>query len=292
MSQTSFKAEIGKDDALKLQALYENAFEDEGFPISSFENLDEPEFWEIAIYVDNSIADDIHTQLLALANSENIQVEFNREEISDTDWVAKTLRDLAPVRAGRFIVHGSHDRHEPKDHEFAIEVDAGLAFGTGHHGTTAGCLEMLDRVLKAKTFYNALDLGTGSGVLAIAIAKAIEAKVLATDIDPVSTITARDNVHKNGTQAKVKCLTSAGFSDYRTSQSAPFDLVIANILARPLQAMALDICLHTAQGGTVILSGLLPHQRAPLVARFRLHGLHLKYSHIRDGWLVLVFDKP
>ena len=293
MSQTSFKAELAKDKALLLQRLYEDAFEEEGYPVSSFENLEEPENWEIAVYADTDVAHDVHTKMQQLAKDNGITVEFNREDLSpDIDWVAQTLRELVPVRAGRFIVHGSHDRHIPKSHEIAVEVDAGLAFGTGHHGTTAGCLEMLNEALKARKFYNVLDLGTGSGVLAIAAAKAMPAHILATDIDPVSTQTTIANAKKNGVQSRIECLTAAGFGHYRMAQQAPFDLIIANILARPLQAMAHDICHATASGGMVILSGLLPHQRAPLVASFRLQGLHLNYAHISDGWLVLVFDKP
>ncbi len=292
MSQTSFKAETGKEQALVLQKLLEQTFEEEGFPVSGFENMDKPDEWEVGIYVPTEQADEIHTKIKSAMKTARTEVKFVREDLPETDWVSMTLRELVPVRAGRFIVHGSHDRDAPRPHETAIEIDAGLAFGTGHHGTTAGCLDMLDRVLKRKSFFNALDLGTGSGVLAIAIAKATEAHVLASDIDPTSTITARENTRKNGTHAQIECITAAGFSHPRMGEQAPFDLVIANILARPLQAMALDISLHTAKGGTVILSGLLPHQRSPIIARFRSHGLHLQHSHVRDGWLVLVFEKP
>lgn len=292
MSQSSFKAEIGKTEALRLQKLFEQAFEEEGLPISSFENLDRPENWEIAVYAPTEIADEVHDRIKAISRQESIEASFAREDLDDIDWVAQTLSELTPVTAGRFIVHGSHDRHVPRPHHYSVEVDAGLAFGTGHHGTTAGCLAMLSEVMKYRTFHNALDLGTGSGVLAIAIARSMQAHVLATDIDPTSTQTAKVNARKNGVQSQIECITASGFNHYRFREQAPFDLVIANILARPLQAMARDICLNTASGGTVILSGLLPHQRAPLIARFRLHGLHFDHSHIRDGWLVLVFSKP
>lgn len=291
MKQTCFRAEIEKSDALKLQAVFEEEFEEDGFPVSSFEDLENPVNWEIAVYTDTTLADETHARMAKLAKQENIKISFKREDIADIDWVAETLRDLISVRAGRFIVHGTHETHVPRPHEIAVHINAGLAFGSGHHGTTAGCLDMLSRVLKRKTFRNVLDLGTGSGVLAIAAAKAMPCFVMATDIDPVATETAKYNAKQNGVQAHVECLTSVGFTKARMHEQAPFDLVIANILAKPLQQMALDIAAHTARGGTVILSGLLPHQRAPIVASFRLQGLHLEYSHIRDGWLILVFDK-
>jgi len=292
MPQTCLRAEIEKSAALQLQSLFEEAFEDDGFPVSSFEDLENPINWEIAVYMETNLAEETNARMLAIAKNHGIKVSFNREDIPDIDWVAETLRDLTSVRAGRFIVHGTHESHIPHPHEIAVHVNAGLAFGTGHHGTTAGCLDMLSRVCKRKTFHNVLDLGTGSGVLAIAAAKAMPCFVMATDIDPIATETAIYNAKQNGVQAYMECLTSVGFTQARIHQQAPFDLVIANILAKPLQQMALDIVAHTAPGGTVILSGLLPHQRTPIIATFRLQGLHLEYSHIRDGWLVLVFKKP
>lgn len=291
MQQTCFRTEIEKSLALKLQSIFQDEFEEDGFPVSSFEDLENPVNWEIAVYCFVELAQETLARMNKLTSEHNIEAIFKREDIPDIDWVAETLRDLTSVRAGRFIVHGSHEAHIPKPHEIPVLIDAGLAFGTGHHGTTAGCLDMLSKVCKRKTFHNVLDLGTGSGVLAIAAAKAMPCFVMATDIDPVATQTAKYNCKQNGVQAQVECLTSTGFTNARIHHQAPFDLVIANILAKPLQQMALDIVAHTARGGTVILSGLLPHQRTPIIARFRLQGLHLEYSHIRDGWLVVVFGK-
>jgi ribosomal protein L11 methyltransferase len=291
MPQSCLREEIEKSAALKLQKIFEDAFEEDGFPVSSFEDLENPINWEIAVYCETELADETHARMLELAKENGVEVTFKREDIPDIDWVAETLRDLTAVRAGRFIVHGTHESHIPRPHEIAVHVNAGLAFGTGHHGTTAGCLDMLSRVLKRKTFRNVLDLGTGSGVLAIAAAKAMPCYVMATDIDPVATETAKFNAKQNGVQAHVECLTSVGFTNVRMHEQAPFDLIIANILAKPLQQMTLDIVAHTASGGTVILSGLLPHQRTPIIASFRLQGLQLKHSHIRDGWLVVVFEK-
>jgi len=291
MSQSRLYFHSDGKTARTLQKAFEFEFEEDGLAISGFENLNEKDAWEVSVYMDQSMREAVQSRMEKLISEHDFEISIDCEELEDTDWVAKTLRDLSCVYAGRFVVHGSHDADKPRPHEIPIQIDAGLAFGTGHHGTTAGCLEMLNRVMKRKTFYNVLDLGTGSGVLAIAAAKAMPCFVLATDIDPVSTHTARTNTKINGVGSYIECVTSVGFTNVRTHQQAPYDLVLANILAKPLQAMALDIAAHTSPGGTVILSGLLPHQRAPLVASFRLQGLRLEHYHIRDGWLTLLLQK-
>jgi len=292
MSQTRLYFETNEADARTLQKAFEWTFEEDGFAISAFEDIQAKDSWEVSVYVEVDNADAVTERMTAIADEHDTNITISREELEDVDWVAKTLRDLTCVHAGRFIVHGSHDADKPRPHEIAVQIDAGLAFGTGHHGTTAGCLDMLTRVVKRRHYDNVLDLGTGSGVLAIAAAKAMPCFVLATDIDPVSTQTAHNNAKINGVQSYVECITSVGFTNTRMHQQAPYHLVMANILAKPLQAMAHDIAMHTAPGGTVILSGLLPHQRAPLVASFRLHDLRLEHYHIRDGWLTLLLQKP
>ena len=292
MPQTRLYAETDETTARTLLTVFDQAFEDHGFPVSAFEDIENPQHWMIAIYCETDFADAVKNSMVDLAGEAGCSLSVRREDIPETDWVAATLRNLSSVRAGRYVVHGSHEMHVPQAHEISVLVDAGLAFGTGHHGTTAGCLDMLDRICKRKTFHNVLDLGTGSGVLAIAAAKTMPAMVLATDIDPVATQTAKYNAQRNGTQNSVQCLTATGLNHRQFAEQGPFDLVIANILARPLQAMARDLVHNTAPGGSVILSGLLPHQRAPLVASFRLQGLHLEHYHIRDSWLTLVFIKP
>lgn len=292
MLQSRLSSITDKDTATRLLALYETAFEDEGMPVSAFENPDNPDEWLIAVYCPTEDAQTFHDAMAKMADEAGIEVTLTREDIPETDWVAETLRDLSAVRASGFVVHGSHEMQAAKPNETGIRIDAGLAFGTGHHGTTAGCLDMLARVSKAQDFYNILDLGTGSGVLAIAAAKTHVAQILATDIDPVATLTASQNTKLNGVQGRIQCLTAPGFTHRCFAEKGRFDLVIANILARPLQSMALDIALHTMPGGTVILSGLLPHQRSRIVATFRQHGLMFNHVHYRDGWMTLVLRKP
>ncbi|MGI9352294.1 MAG: 50S ribosomal protein L11 methyltransferase [Rhizobiaceae bacterium] len=292
MPQSRLHAKCDEHAARVIAATLESAFEDIGLPISAFEDPESPETWAIAVYCETGDADQVREEMSRIIMDAGYNIGLEQEDIPETDWVAATLQELSAVRAGRYIVHGSHERHVPCPNEISVMIDAGMAFGTGHHGTTAGCLDMLTRTCKRRNYYNVLDLGTGSGVLAIAAAKTMPASVLATDIDPVATETTIFNSRRNGVQGQVECVTSTGFDNRRLAEKAPFDLVVANILAKPLQKMARNLALHTQPGGTVILSGLLPHQRAPLIAAFRLQGLHFEHYHIRDNWLTLVFHKP
>jgi len=196
-----------------------------------------------------------------------------------------------PVRAGRFIVHGQHDRARVPPNKLGIEIEAALAFGTGHHGTTRGCLLLLDEVLKACLPRRVLDLGTGTGVLAIAAAKALQIRVLASDIDPLSVRVAHENARLNGAGDLVETIQATGFSAPHFAERGPFDLVLANILANPLRQMATPMARHLAPSALVILSGLLPHQAQSVIAAYRARGLVLK-RHIQiEGWSSLLMRK-
>jgi ribosomal protein L11 methyltransferase len=217
---------------------------------------------------------------------------FAIAELPEQDWVRKSLAGLKPVRAGRFLVHGAHDRAAARPNDIAIEIEAGEAFGTGHHGTTAGCLIAIERVVTARGIRNALDIGTGSGVLAIAIARLAGAPVVASDIDPVAVRVAQENVRLNGVATRVRTVTAPGLRHAAIASGAPYDLIVANILAGPLAALAPAIAGHAARGATVILSGLLPEQRARIVAAYRGVGLRLVRSSVLDGWLTVVLERP
>ncbi len=217
---------------------------------------------------------------------------FRIEKLPETNWVAKSLEGLKPVRAGRFLVYGSHDRGRRKPNDIAIEIEAGEAFGTGHHGTTAGCLIAIADVAKARPIRNALDVGTGSGVLAIGIARLAKAPVLASDIDPIATRVAAENVRLNGASRWVRTITATGLNGRAFRDHGPYDLIVANILAGPLAALAPAIRRHVAPGGAVVLSGLLPEQQARIVAAYRGTGLVLRRSLVLDGWLTLVLTRP
>jgi ribosomal protein L11 methyltransferase len=244
-----------------------------------------PGRWEVVVYFDEA-PDKAERAALARFG------RFAIAELPETDWVAKSLEGLKPVSAGRFLVHGRHDRGQLKPNDLGLEIEAGQAFGTGHHGTTAGCLIAIEREAKTRPILNALDVGSGSGVLAIALAKRAKAHVLASDIDPVATKVADENVRLNGVAARVRCITAVGLIGRAFACRAPYDLIVANILAAPLAALAPAIRRAIAPGGTVILSGLLPAQRARIVAAYRGRGLVLVRSMIVDGWLTLVLRRP
>ena len=172
-----------------------------------------------------------------------------------------------------------------------MEIDAGLAFGSGHHGTTAGCLYAIDRVLRRSVPRRTLDIGTGSGVLAIAIAKRTRRPVVAVDIDPVAVDVATDNARLNGVAPLVRTWCGDGV-DARGVRSGPFDLIVANVLANPLVAMASDISRALAPGGSVILSGILDRQARRVEAAYRARGLVPRARHAREGWTTLTLARP
>jgi ribosomal protein L11 methyltransferase len=247
--------------------------------------------WEVTVYLSGTAGKRQTAALRALSAGVLGAPGFSVGRLPETDWVAKSLAGLRPVAAGRFLVHGRHDRARRRPNTFNIEIDAGQAFGTGHHGTTAGCLVAIDRLAKTRRIRNGLDIGTGSGVLAIAIAKATKVPVLASDIDPVAVRIARENIRLNGVARYVRAVTAANLRKRVFEAPAPFDLIVANILAGPLMGLAPEIARALAPGGTVILSGLLPEQRTRIVAAYRGQGLAFGRSSILDGWLTLTFTR-
>ena len=224
------------------------------------------------------------------------------ETVAARDWVAASLAGLKPVSAGRFLVHGAHDRAHVPSHRVGIEVEAALAFGTGHHGTTRGCLLALDALLKRGSRFagprkpgrdgvRILDIGTGTGVLAIAAAKALRTRVLASDIDRRAVEVARANARLNGVGALVEVVHAGGLSARRLRDRAPFDLVFANILLPPLKWLAAPIARVLAPGAHVVLSGLLAAQAPAALAAYRLQGLALDACIPLDEWVTLVLER-
>ncbi|SNY94356.1 ribosomal protein L11 methyltransferase [Cohaesibacter sp. ES.047] len=283
----------GNADEIQAAAKHlEAVFEEDGFAISNFEIDEERGLWALSLYPAEEGVSDTYKIALAELSSLSMALPLKIEELGDIDWVTKSLEGLVPVEAGRFVVHGSHDKGKLNtDGRIAVQINAGQAFGTGHHGTTAGCLKVLSEELRGFHPLRILDLGTGSAVLAIALAKLLKQEILATDIDPISIETANVNTRINEVHQLVKTAVAAGFSHPVFGEKGPFDLIVANILAGPLCKMAPDIAHHTARGGRVILSGLLPHQRARIIAAYRTQGLRLVRTVTQDGWLVLVFKR-
>lgn len=210
------------------------------------------------------------------------------EDVPSLNWVALSQAALPPVRAGRFTIHGSHDTRRVAQGPGAILVDAGEAFGTAHHATTFGCLLAIDRLTRRRAFRSVMDLGCGSGVLAIAARRALaNARIIASDIDVPSVDVARENARLNRVGRSVPIIVAAGL-DHPRLRSRRFDLLIANILADPLIALSRDIARAVVGGGSVVLSGLLIHQAPAVIAAYRAAGFALQ-SHTRiHEWSTLV----
>jgi ribosomal protein L11 methyltransferase len=207
------------------------------------------------------------------------------------NWVAKSLEGLAPVTAGGFYVYGSHEAAAPPAGLTAIRIDAAEAFGTGHHETTTGCLEAMEVVLKRRRPRRPLDVGTGTGVLAIALARRLRMPVIASDIDAVAVRTTADNAHNNGVGALIVPVAAAGLESPVIRGSGPYDLIVANILAGPLVHLAPAIGRAAKSGGTVILSGILNAQAARVIAAYRAAGLVLERKLVRGEWTTLLLEK-
>ena len=248
-----------------------------------------PGAWQVTAYL-GDFDGDLETDILApLSGMLGALPAHETADSGEHDWVAEGLKDLKPVRAGRFLVHGSHDRGAVRSGDIAIEVEAGQAFGTGHHGTTRGCLMVLDDLVRRGIRPGrVLDLGTGSGVLAIAAAKAFRVPVVASDIDPVAIDVARDNVRLNGAGPFVRLCVAAGTRHAVIRSDDGYDLIFANILARPLIRLAPDIFECAIPGALVVLSGLLDRQMPPVRAAFAGAGFTFQ-SRIRlEGWSTLL----
>lgn len=216
---------------------------------------------------------------------------FSISRMPDIDWVAHSQQGLPPVRAGAFVVYGSHDRERVHGRRLGIQIDAGEAFGTAHHGTTLGCLIALDWLSRQMPLGHVLDIGTGSGVLAIAAAKRGAMRVLATDIEDTAVRVARANISLNAVGNTVTCIEAAGLRHCAIRAGAPFDVVLANIHAAPLAAMATDIRQVIAPRGTLVLSGLLSGQARRVAGRYNAAGFELRRRIDLEGWTTLVMTR-
>jgi ribosomal protein L11 methyltransferase len=242
--------------------------------------------WRVAMHFRAAPDEKIIRALTAAAAGNAAAKALRFERVAAKDWVRESLAGLAPVSAGRFIVHGGHDRARIPFNRIGIEIEAALAFGTGHHGTTRGCLLALDWLCKSRPRRRILDLGTGSGVLAIAAARALRQPVLATDIDGSAVRAARANARFNRVGSFVEIIKADGVAARKIRDRAPYDLVFANILLRPLQRLAAPLIRLTAPGGRMVLSGLLTSQANAAIAAYR--GLALERRIDLDGWNTLV----
>ena len=233
--------------------------------------------------------DEIGLALLAAVHGAR---PFAVSRVEDRDWVAQVRRELTPVEAGRFILYGGHDAHRIPVNRVGIRIEAAMAFGTGHHGTTRGCLLLLERLIRrGEKPRRVADIGCGTGVLAMAAAKVWRAPCLATDIDPVASWTARENVRANRLHPWVSTGQAVGFRGGLARARAPYDLIFANILAAPLKRLAPELARHLAPGGVAILSGLLAAQARGVEAVYAGHGLRRADRVALGDWVSLMLRK-
>jgi ribosomal protein L11 methyltransferase len=260
--------------------------------VSAFETREagaEPAEWLVETYARQLLLDaslDVRLELAAAASGGAV-LDLGEEPVPERDWLAENRRAFPPQRIGRFLIHGSHWRETLPAGSIAVEIDAASAFGTGEHPSTRGCLLALDRLARRRRFRTPRDIGAGSGILAIAAAKLLRREVLASDIDPVSVRVARHHARRNGLARQVRLERKTGAA----GRSAGFDLVFANILARPLALMARDLARSVEPGGVAILSGLLRRQEASVLAAYRPHGLALDFRVPIEGWVTLVLRR-
>lgn len=281
-------AKIADPEAADRLALACEGLEPEPTGVGTFEIEDGSGLWEVAAYFVE--APDL-AALALLAKIHGAQ-DFIVSEVPDQDWVAKVRRDLAPVEAGRFFVYGSHDADKLPVGRIGLLIEAAMAFGTGHHGTTLGCLRALDHLIdEGFVAKRAADIGCGTAVLAMAAAKVFPDPVIASDIDPIAVEVAETNVRTNGLSGRVICLEATGFDHPEILAAAPFDLVFANILKGPLIALAPDMATHLAPGGFAILSGILNEQAADVIAVYARNGFNLvEHQEIVD-WSTLTLKR-
>lgn len=274
--------ELGKADAANVSALLELALPR---PQAVLVNEDPFRDWAQVEALYNDTPDG--TFLSALIGRP-ITVQL----LPDVDWIKLSQEGLPPVRAGRFFVFGAHDAGTVPFGVIPIRIEAGMAFGTGHHETTALCLATLSRLAQQRAFHNVLDLGCGTGLLGIGAAKLWRRRVLASDIDPVAVAIARDNARANGVEPLLRARCADGLMNPDLRQAAPFDLILANILAGPLTRLAPQITSVMAPNGVVVLSGLLRWQENLVLSYYREQGLVLTQIYRDGSWSALVLRNP
>jgi ribosomal protein L11 methyltransferase len=285
MPQYNLRIHSEREESERISRLLEVAFEEDAIPVSWFET---PDGWAVDVWIDGADAGEVEARVRDVLGADAFGAPMTVEPVDpDVDWVAVSLDGLKPVIGGRFVVHGAHDRDAIPAGLIGLQIEANQAFGTGHHPTTWGCLVALTRLLRLHRFDAMFDLGTGSGVLAIALARATRRPVLASDIDPLAVEIALENAAINGVSGLVSAVTAAGF-EHAAMRGRLFQLIVANILADPLKRLAPTFRRHTLPGARVVLSGILSTQAPSVLAAFRAQGFVREQVIRRDGWSTLV----
>ncbi len=284
---TALTTLAGKPPAEALGEALEN-IRPEPTGIGVFEVEDGSGLWEVGAYFTES-PDIAGLALLAAAHGAK---DFTVSELPETDWVAHVKRELAPVTAGRFFLYGSHDADKVPADKVPLLIEAAMAFGTGHHGTTQGCLRAIDRLAtNGMEAQSVADIGCGTAVLAMAAARVWPVTPVAGDIDPVAVDVAEANLAANGMAGRVTCVEATGFDHPAIAAAAPFDIVLANILKAPLIALAPDVAAHLTQGGRAILSGLLNEQADEVLRVYEQSGMTQDHCEQIGDWTTLTLVK-
>ncbi|WP_417719464.1 50S ribosomal protein L11 methyltransferase [Salipiger sp.] len=284
---TAFTKLTAKDPAEALGEAMED-LEPAPSGIGVFEFEDDSGLWEVGGYFTEA-PNEVELALLAAAYG---AVPFVVSEVPDTDWVDKVRRELTPVEAGRFFVYGSHDADKVPEGAEPLLIEAAMAFGTGHHGTTLGCLRALDRLATGGMVGRRVaDIGCGTAVLAMAAARIWPDPVIASDIDEVAVEVAEVNVRANALEGRVACVEATGFDHPEIAARAPFDLVFANILKQPLIDLAPAMAANLQPDGTAILSGLLTRQADEVLDAYARNGINLVHKEVIGDWVTLTLRK-
>lgn len=268
----------------------EEAFADIALSMSSFEATEDGELWHTDILTECAPDDaDIPSRLALVSGLLDIPTPTcDVQELNPRDWVSEVERSFPPLSIGRFYVYGSHVSDPVPSGKMGLKVNAGAAFGSGEHATTSGCLLALSMLAKEKDFRKPLDVGCGSGILALAMASLWKVPVLGTDIDPISVATSRENAQINRLTRLTRFEVAEGYNHNVLRRGAPYDLITANILAKPLCRMAPDLANSLASGGIAILSGLLATQERMVLSAHQAQGLTLIRRIRRSGWNTLL----
>jgi ribosomal protein L11 methyltransferase len=287
----SIMMRVAADEATakRLASILAETFDPEAVAAAAFET---PSGWAVEAHFAREPDRVKVADLVRATAGEATAGAISFEILQPKDWIAASLESLAPVPVGRFVVHGAHDRIKVAGNRIGIEIEAALAFGTGHHGTTQGCLAAIERIAKTKRPKRILDIGTGTGVLAIAAARAWHRAVMATDIDPLSVTIAHANAEANRAGAYVRVVRAAGVNAPAIRAARRYDLVFANILLPILKDIARPVRRLSAKGGSVILSGLLPEQANAALAEWRAQGFVISRRDIIEGWVTLTLIRP
>jgi ribosomal protein L11 methyltransferase len=275
--------------ARRLAAYLGESLEAEDTACAAFE--DDDGRWHVAIHFRTPPDEAGLRRLVELAAGEMAAKALSIEPVAAKNWVAQSLAGLKPVRAGRFVVHGAHDRARVRPNDIGIEIEAALAFGTGHHGTTRGCLLALVELAKRRRMPRVLDIGTGTGVLAIAAVRLIQAYVVAGDIDAVAVRAARSNARLNRVASRIAISRATGARAPAITASGRYDLIFANILLGPLTRLAGPLRKLARPGARIVLSGLLPSHTNAVVGIYRAEGFVLERRIALEGWVTLVMRR-